>query len=100
MSAKQRRSANDMRNGTEVIVHELSKLSAEQLQAFFCELEKTISPDEIRALQIGISYFRILRDDKLRAAMKTALAETLYDYFRDENNKAEKRIRQSAACEL
>ena len=73
-------------------MHELSKLSVEQLQAFFCELEKTISPNEIRALQIGISYFRILRDDKLRAAMKTALAETLYDYFRNENNKAEKEL--------
>lgn len=65
----------------EVFLYEVAKLSPSAQEALVGLLEGTLSPDEIRALKVGIAYIRLLVDDQLRNAMKSAMAEQLYNEF-------------------
>lgn len=59
----------------------VSSLPGDNQDAFFESLKKDLSPEEIKALQVGTAYFRQLRDPGLHDAMKNAIAEELYKQF-------------------
>ena len=69
----------------ERILYELSKLPLHIQEQLIEELRKVFTPEEIKALQIGLAYFRLLKDPEFKEAMMTAMSMVLYDYFREEN---------------
>ena len=71
-----------------------AQLSADDQNALFKSLEKDLSPDEIRALKIGVAYYRQLLDNELNAAIKSALAEHLYNEF-NKDKPQPRRVRVS-----
>ena len=61
----------------------VSSLSEEELEEFFKVAEEFCTGEELKALKIGVSYFRLLRFPKLGKAIKEAIAETLYKEFNE-----------------
>ena len=61
----------------------VASLNGEQLDDFFKVAESICTAEELKALKIGVSYFRLLRFPKLGKAIKETLAETLYKEFNE-----------------
>lgn len=70
-------------NAIEIICFQAAKLDARQQAEFIDALHDVLTDTEIKALQIGIAYFRMIIDGELHDAMKAALAEKLYAEFRE-----------------
>jgi len=66
----------------ETICFEIAKLDSSKQAEFIDSLRSVLNSQELRALQIGISYFRMIIDGEFRNAMKAALASELYKEFR------------------
>lgn len=66
----------------ESICFQVAKLDAGKQSEFIDNLRGVLEDNEIKALQIGISYFRMLIDGEFKNAMQAALASELYKEFR------------------
>ena len=66
----------------ESICFQVAKLDAGKQAEFIDNLRGVLEDNEIKALQIGISYFRMLIDGEFKNAMQAALASELYKEFR------------------
>ena len=66
----------------ESICFQVAKLDAGKQAEFIENLRGVLEDSEIKALQIGISYFRMIIDGEFKNAMQAALASELYKEFR------------------
>ena len=66
----------------ESICFQVAKLDAEKQSEFIDNLRGVLEDNEIKALQIGISYFRMIIDGEFKSAMQAAIASELYKEFR------------------
>ena len=66
----------------ENICFQVAKLDAGKQAEFIDILRGVLEENEIKALQIGIAYFRMIIDGGFRNAMQAALASELYKEFR------------------
>lgn len=62
-------------------LYDAAQLSADGQAELFERLKQICTPEEVDALQIGISYFRQLINKDLRDTMKKTLAAQLYKEF-------------------
>ena len=69
----------------ENIMFQLSELPPAIQEQLIDELRNVFTPDEVKALQIGLAYFRLMKDPAFKEAMMTAMSMVLYNYFREEN---------------
>lgn len=72
----------------ESICFQIAKLDAEKQKSFIDSLRGTLSDEEIKALEIGIAYFRMIIHEDLREGMKAVLAQQLYREFTEGLEKA------------
>lgn len=70
-----------MEMSIEQICFEVAKLDGDKQTQFIESLKDTLSENEIHAIQIGIAYFRMTIDDKLKNAMKIVIAKELFTQF-------------------
>lgn len=66
----------------ESICFQVAKLDAEKQSEFIDNLRGVLEDNEIKALKIGISYFRMITDSDFKNAMQAILASELYKEFR------------------
>lgn len=59
----------------------ISNLTAEQQKEFFNELSGKLTEKEIEAIQIVSAYIGWLSDPRKEKAIKTAMAQELYNEF-------------------
>ena len=69
-------------NAIESICFQIAKLDPGKQTEFIDSLRSVLNDQELQALQIGISYFRMIIDGEFKNAMKAALASELYKEFR------------------
>jgi len=69
-------------NAIESICFQAAKLDAKKQAEFIDSLTEILTENELKAMQIGIAYFRMIIDGELRNAMKAELASELYKEFR------------------
>ena len=63
------------------LAQQIGTLNAEQEREFIKNLEGVLTAEEIEALQVVVAYIKMMSDPKREAAMKTALAQELYNEF-------------------
>lgn len=56
-------------------------LDGKQQEELFLMLECTLTKEELKAVKIGIGYYRMIKNLELKKAMKADLAKELYFYF-------------------
>ena len=69
---------------SEFVLLEVVKAEKEQEFLELLKEQDVFTEEELKAISIMISYFRILYYPKLKEAMKTALVEELYKKFNEE----------------
>lgn len=63
------------------LAQQIGTLNAEQEREFIKNLEEVLTAEEIEALQVVVAYIKMMSDPRREQAMKTALAEELYNEF-------------------
>lgn len=63
------------------LAQQIGTLNAEQEREFIKNLEGVLTAEEIEALQVVVAYIKMMSDPRREQAMKTALAEELYNEF-------------------
>ena len=66
----------------EKVCYEIAKLDSERQKEFFNEISSALSEEEIKALYIGVSYFRMIMYPEL----KKVIAEAIYKQLINKNN--------------
>ena len=56
-------------------------MNAEQESAFFEKLKTTLTDEEIKALAVGIAYFRIQTRPEMKKQMVNSMAKVMYEKF-------------------
>ena len=67
----------------EKVCFTVSALSAEKQREFIEEISAFCNDEEIKALLVGIGYFRMLRNPDAWAEIAHDMATELYNYFTD-----------------
>ena len=70
-----------MENNYEKIVFAIASQSENAQKEIMQALKKQLSETEFNAVLIGVSYFRMLNNEKLKETMKNAICKQLYFEF-------------------
>lgn len=71
-------------SGYEKVCFSASALSAEKQREFIEEISAFCSEEELKALLVGIGYFRMLRNPDTWAEIAHDMARELYHHFTEE----------------